>query len=315
MAMRMTKVIAAPPASPACPPGRGRRAARGARRPAPRARRRASPARAWSCRARCTSSSSSMMCRPVVESRLPVGSSASTIGGSLASARAIATRCCSPPRAATGSGAAIGQADLLEQPRARDARRARRRSPSARGCSRTRSATAPDGRTGRRSRSSRRAAARARPRSSVVMSVPSIRMSPWSAHRARRAVRAAWTCRCPTGRPPRRIAPTEWIVEGMQNRQRMAAALDRLGYAAQLNHRYWSCRGSVRARARGLASMIRAPRVGMDAVAIVQARECRRRRPGRTGRRPRRAFARSRKTCPNSAAYRRRRNWAALPCP
>ena len=48
-------------------------------------------------RVRRTLSSRSMMCRPVVESRFPVGSSARTIGGSLASARAIAMRCCSPP--------------------------------------------------------------------------------------------------------------------------------------------------------------------------------------------------------------------------
>ena len=39
---------------------------------------------------------------PVVESRLPVGSSARTMGGSLASARAIATRCCSPPDSCDG---------------------------------------------------------------------------------------------------------------------------------------------------------------------------------------------------------------------
>src|SRR4029434_7143975 len=53
-------------------------------------------------RERCTLSSRSMMWRPVVESRLPVGSSASTIGGSLASARAIAMRCCSPPESCEG---------------------------------------------------------------------------------------------------------------------------------------------------------------------------------------------------------------------
>ena len=33
----------------------------------------------------------------VLESRLPVGSSASSSGGSLTSARAMATRCCCPP--------------------------------------------------------------------------------------------------------------------------------------------------------------------------------------------------------------------------
>jgi hypothetical protein len=40
---------------------------------------------------------------PVRESRLPVGSSASTIGGRLTSARAIATRCCWPPERRDGS--------------------------------------------------------------------------------------------------------------------------------------------------------------------------------------------------------------------
>ena len=53
-------------------------------------------------RVRRTCSSRSRMCRPLVLSRLPVGSSASTSGGSLASARAIATRCCSPPDSCDG---------------------------------------------------------------------------------------------------------------------------------------------------------------------------------------------------------------------
>ena len=39
----------------------------------------------------------------VAESRLPVGSSATISGGSLASARAIATRCCCPPEVLDGS--------------------------------------------------------------------------------------------------------------------------------------------------------------------------------------------------------------------
>ena len=38
-----------------------------------------------------------MIAAPVAESRLPVGSSASRMAGSVTSARAIATRCCSPP--------------------------------------------------------------------------------------------------------------------------------------------------------------------------------------------------------------------------
>ena len=39
---------------------------------------------------------------PVRESRLPVGSSANTIAGRLATARAIATRCCWPPDSSLG---------------------------------------------------------------------------------------------------------------------------------------------------------------------------------------------------------------------
>ena len=54
------------------------------------------PVASWTVR------SSSMMWRPLALSRLPVGSSASTIGGSLASARASATRCCSPPDSCDG---------------------------------------------------------------------------------------------------------------------------------------------------------------------------------------------------------------------
>ena len=43
-----------------------------------------------------------MTSRLVCESRLPVGSSARRIGGSLASARAMATRCCWPPESCDG---------------------------------------------------------------------------------------------------------------------------------------------------------------------------------------------------------------------
>ena len=46
--------------------------------------------------------SSSMISPPVWESRLPVGSSASNNSGSLMSARAMATRCCSPPESSNG---------------------------------------------------------------------------------------------------------------------------------------------------------------------------------------------------------------------
>ena len=48
------------------------------------------------------SSSRSRTSRPFAESRLPVGSSAMTMGGSTTKARASATRCCSPPESCTG---------------------------------------------------------------------------------------------------------------------------------------------------------------------------------------------------------------------
>ena len=60
----------------------------------------------------------------------PVGSSARITRGSLTSARAIATRCCSPPESCDGQMVgAIGEADLLEQRerRGRAPRRRRRR--------------------------------------------------------------------------------------------------------------------------------------------------------------------------------------------
>ena len=48
-------------------------------------------------------------------SRLPVGSSASRIGGSFTSARAIATRCCSPPDSSRGIGLRLGREAHLGQ--------------------------------------------------------------------------------------------------------------------------------------------------------------------------------------------------------
>ena len=48
-------------------------------------------------RSRATSLSKSITCTDVVESKAPVGSSASTISGSLIKARAMATRCICPP--------------------------------------------------------------------------------------------------------------------------------------------------------------------------------------------------------------------------
>ena len=53
-------------------------------------------------RSRATSLSRSMTCTDVVESKAPVGSSASTISGSLIRARAMATRCICPPESWLG---------------------------------------------------------------------------------------------------------------------------------------------------------------------------------------------------------------------
>ncbi len=65
-------------------------------------------------RARSRSISSSTV-RPLAASRLPVGSSARRRRGDLTSARASATRCCSPPESLAGQVlGAVGQADLLE---------------------------------------------------------------------------------------------------------------------------------------------------------------------------------------------------------
>ena len=51
--------------------------------------------------AACSMSSSSI-CAPVLKSSSPVGSSASRTGLPVARARAMATRCCSPPRKLVG---------------------------------------------------------------------------------------------------------------------------------------------------------------------------------------------------------------------
>src|SRR5262245_5417829 len=61
------------------------------------ATRRAKERSPWSCRR--TSNTS----RPVAGSRFPVGSSASTTAGPATTARAIATRCCSPPESCDGT--------------------------------------------------------------------------------------------------------------------------------------------------------------------------------------------------------------------
>ena len=57
-----------------------------------------------------------MIWTPVALSRLPVGSSARMTAGSLASARAMATRCCCPPESSIGRWLeALAQADQLGQ--------------------------------------------------------------------------------------------------------------------------------------------------------------------------------------------------------
>ena len=55
----------------------------------------------------------------VAGSRFPVGSSASRISGRLTNARAIETRCCSPPESSRGKlSAFLRQADEVEDLRA-----------------------------------------------------------------------------------------------------------------------------------------------------------------------------------------------------
>jgi hypothetical protein len=51
----------------------------------------------------------------LARSRLAVGSSARMICGRLTIARAIATRCCSPPDSSSGIAGAVEQADLVER--------------------------------------------------------------------------------------------------------------------------------------------------------------------------------------------------------
>ena len=114
----------------------------------------------------CTSNSRSMTCWPLVESRLPVGSSAMITAGSFDERPrhrdALLLAAGELRRIVV---AAPGQARLRRAaPWPARRRRAGRRSPSARARSRTRSATAPGGRTGTRSRWRGRAAAPARPR-------------------------------------------------------------------------------------------------------------------------------------------------------
>ena len=99
----------------------------------------------WSRLAAASSASTS---RPLRESRLPVGSSANTRSGAVASARAIATRCCWPPRQLVRAVAAARSARprRLDEPvdaRALERRRAgARRGRTAAGCCRSRRGSA-----------------------------------------------------------------------------------------------------------------------------------------------------------------------------
>ena len=131
--------------------------------------------------AACSSWSSARIAAPVVLSRLPVGSSASTIACRPTSARAIATRWRSPPESCVGRASAGRRA---RPPRARPlpARAARRRERRRRAARRRRSrarSRARRGRTaGRRSRSGSRAAPPARGPTSSATSRPVTRTVP-----------------------------------------------------------------------------------------------------------------------------------------
>jgi hypothetical protein len=65
---------------------------------------------------RAAASKSAMISTPVLESRLPVGSSASRMDGLLTSARAMATRCRWPPDSSLGRWLMRRELDLLERP-------------------------------------------------------------------------------------------------------------------------------------------------------------------------------------------------------
>ena len=143
-------------------------------------------------------------------SRLPVGSSASTMRGRVTSARATAARCRSPPEAATGRCVEpLAETDALEQP-ARLARRLRR---------------APCGAQERHRHVFERGELRqqvvklvdethrlvAQPTAlgvpSADISRPSISTCPRSAGRARRGSAAASSCPSPRHRRSRRARP------------------------------------------------------------------------------------------------------------
>ena len=116
----------------------------------------------------CTRSSTAMTSCPVWRSRLPVGSSARITAGRMDMARAIATRWHWPPESWSGRWRARASRPYSASSRVEPLRCARpdrcRPAPSAARCSAPRSAAAPGGRTGTRSRSSRAARAPARRR-------------------------------------------------------------------------------------------------------------------------------------------------------
>ena len=70
------------------------------------------------------------MAPPVAESRFPVGSSASTTGGAPATARAIATRCRSPPDSWVGRAAARCASPTRSRACSASRRRTPRRTPA-----------------------------------------------------------------------------------------------------------------------------------------------------------------------------------------
>ena len=77
-----------------------------------------------------SSSSRPRIAAPVAESRLPVGSSASTIAGAPATARAIATRCRSPPDSWVGRAGSLRPSPTRRSAAAAASRRAASAAPA-----------------------------------------------------------------------------------------------------------------------------------------------------------------------------------------
>ena len=144
----------------------------------------------------------SMTSRPVVSSRLPVGSSATRIAGSGARARARATRCCSPPESCRRVVAeALAEPDRRELAPWRARRRRRRRRARAG----PRRFPAPSwsgsgGTTGTRCRSCGRETAPARPRRARRVLAVDRDARPNRGAPDRPSPSAASICPTPTGR-------------------------------------------------------------------------------------------------------------------